>query len=908
MGPLLETKLHIPRRSSARVTRPRLSARLGAGAPALTLVWAPAGFGKTTALTEWLDSLPTDRPSRAWLSLDRRDSDPVAFWTYVVAALRTALGESFGVATLSLLQSSPAPPDAVVATLLHELETLAADVVLVLDDYHLVESPAVHEGVAFLLDRLPAPFRLVIATRADPPLPLGRLRVDGRLVEVRAGDLRFTGDETAAYLEDTSGATLSAGDVTALAERTEGWVAALQLAALSMQGRDDVSTFIADFAGDDRYIIDYLAEEVLDRQTRADRSFLLQTSILDRLTASVCDAVTMLATSKATLTRLERANLFLVPLDDRRHWYRYHHLFGDVLMAHLLDEQPDAVPELHGRASAWYESNGDTGEAIRHAVAAQDLSRAADLVEAALPAMRPLRQEATIRAWMELLPNEVVRRRPVLIVGRVGALAAVGEFEDTDAQLDEAERLLELAESGSADAVGKVIVVDRAQLRLLPASIEMYRAALALIGGDLDGTEAHGRRVLAVAAEDDHLQRAGAAALVGLASWARGDLDGAFDRYSECVAGLLRVGHIADVLGCSITLADLRIAQGHLDDAARIYAEGLALGTSQGAPLRGTADMHVGLSEIARQRGDYDTARTHLQQSSELGEHNGLPQHPYRSRLAMALLREAEGDMAAARALLDDAEQVYATDFSPSVRPIPAIRAGMLARHGDLDEAMAWVRTRGVAATDALDYLGEFEHITLARVLVASSHAPGSDCSLDEAVRPLERLLVAAEAGGRTGSAMEILVLLALAHDARGDREAALGHLECAVALAEPQGHVRLFLDEGPRLRTLLEGGLARRGGSAAYVRRLLDGPTDPTPPQAATQPLVDPLSDRELDVLRLLGSELSGPEIAGELTVSLNTLRTHTKSIYSKLGVSSRRAAVRRGAELELLSRRTRR
>ena len=634
-----------------------------------------------------------------------------------------------------------------------------------------------------------------------------------------------------------------------------------------MRGREDVSSFVADFAGDDRFIIDYLAEEVLDRLPPADRSFLLQTSNLDRLTGSLCDAVTGQATSKATLARLERANMFLVPLDDRRDWYRYHHLFGDVLKAHLLDEQPDAVAELHGRASSWYASQGDVAEGIRHALAARDFPHAADLVECALPALRPRRQEATIRTWLQALPDEVVAVRPVLIVGLVGALAAIGEFHaDTDAQLDEAERLLDLVGSGAAEAVGEVIVGDETQLGFLPASIEMYRSALALTRGDLDGAEVHGRRVLLIAPDDDHLQRAGAAALVGLASWARGDLDAAFDRYSECVAGLLRAGHVADVLGCSITLVDLRLAQGRLRDASRIYVEGLELGTSQGAPLRGTADMHVGLSEIC-ERAEYD----------------------------------------AAIGFLDDAERVYMTDFSPSVRPIPAVRAGVLATHGNLSGAMAWVRERGLSADDELDYIGEFEYITLARVLLAQFRHERSGPALHEAVRLLERLLLAADAGGRTGASMQILVLLALAYDARGDRPTALGHLERAVTLAEPEGYVRLFLDQGPGIRTLLEL-LARQGPSAAYARRLLEGPPDDAEHLPRAQPLVDPLSDRELDVLRLLASDLSGPEIARELTVSLNTIRTHTKSIYTKLGVTSRRAAVRQGDEFQLLSRRSRR
>lgn len=909
MGLLLETKLHIPRRPPGRVARPRLRDRVGASAAStLTLVSAPAGFGKTSLLSEWLDSLPSDGPARAWLSLDLNDNDPVVFWTYVMAALRAAVDGEFGSATVSLLQSSRAPLDAVVVTLLNDLVTLVGGVVLVLDDYHVIGSPAVHEGVAFLLDRLPAGIRIVISARADPPLPLGRLRVGGRLIEVRAADLRFTAQEAAAYLEGASGLTLSIEDVAALADRTEGWVAALQLAALSMKGHEDVSAFIADFAGDDRYIIDYLAEEVLDRQTSADRQFLLRTSILGRLSGSLCDAVTGQGRGKATLERLDRANMFLVPLDDRRHWYRYHHLFADVLRAHLVDEQPDTVAELHGRASRWYESDGQLTEAVRHAFDAGDFSRAADLTEAAIPALSRDRQQATFRSWVEHLPNAVMRVRPVLIVALVGASAAIGDFDEAEARLDEAERLLHLLAAGSGEQRDEVVVADETQLRSLPAAIEMYRAALALNRGDLDGTEAHGRRALDIAPEDAHLERAGAAAIVGLAAWTRGDLDTAFEAFSHCVAGLRRAGHLADVLGCSITLAELRIAQGRLGDAARIYTDGLALSTAQGGvPLRGTADMHVGFSEIHRERGDYDSAMGHLLRSSELGEHNGLPQHPYRSRLAMARLRQTEGDIAAAVDLLDAAERVYTTDFSPSVRPIPAVRAGMLATHDDLTGPMAWAHGRGLAADDELDYLSEFEHITLARVLLSQSRAERTEASLDDAVRLLDRLLTAADEGGRTGAVIQILVLLALADDARGDRAAAVAHLERAVTLAEPEGYVRVFLDQGPQMRTLLEA-VAEQSSSATYVDRLLQGPADQTRHLPTEQRLVDPLSGRELDVLRLLASDLTGPEIARELTVSLNTIRSHTKSIYTKLAVSGRRAAVRRADELQLLTHPTRR
>ncbi len=419
-GPLLETKFHLPRRRRGLVPRPRLSERLSRGAEAaLTLVSAPAGFGKTTLLAQWLEAAPADGRSVAWLSLDQRDNDPALFWTYLVGALKTT-AQGVGASALSLLQSPQPPGEAALVALLNDLDALPNDVVLVLDDYHVIDARDVQDGMAFLLAHLPPQIHLVIASRADPALPLARLRGRGELVEIRAADLRFTPGEAAAYLNEMMGLALTAPDVAALEGRTEGWIAALQLAALSLQGREDTAAFIAGFAGDDRYIVDYLAEEVLQRQPEHVQQFLLQTSIVDRLGGPLCDAVTGQDGGKAELAALERGNLFLVPLDDRRRWYRYHQLFADVLQAHLRDEQPEQVPDLHRRASAWYEQNDEPSEAIRHALAAQDFGRAADLVELAIPAMRRSRQEAAVLGWLELLPDEVVRVRPVLSVGLPG--------------------------------------------------------------------------------------------------------------------------------------------------------------------------------------------------------------------------------------------------------------------------------------------------------------------------------------------------------------------------------------------------------------------------------------------------------------------------------------------------------
>jgi LuxR family maltose regulon positive regulatory protein len=910
-SPLVETKLYPPQLRRSLVARPRLSGRLGRGGESrLVLISAPAGFGKTTLLAEWLAATPTGR-SVAWLSLDESDSQPASYWTYLITALQAAV-PGVGASALPLLQSAQAPIETVLTMVVNELSGVPDDIYLVLDDYHLVDNPDIQAGMTFLLEHLPPRAHLVVSTREDPALPLGRLRASGELLEVRAADLRFTLDEATAYLNDVTGLDLAASDIAALEGRTEGWIAALQLAALSMRGRDDLTGFIAGFAGDDRHIVDYLVEEVLGRQPTDVRGFLVQTSILDRLTGPLCDAVTTRRGGKAMLESLDRANLFVVPLDDSRRWYRYHHLFADVLLAHLLDEQPDRVATLHRRASQWYEQHGEPSQAIRHALAAGDAERAADLVELAIPELRRARQEATIRGWLDAIPDELVRVRPVLAVGFIGALMSDGEFEGVEDRLRDVERWLEPTgdRGGTWAPPAGTVVVDEGEFRRLPGVIEMYRAALTLVGGDAPATIGHAQRAIQRASEGDDLTRAGASALLGLALWGRGDLEAAHRAYAVAAEGLRRTGHIADVLGCSITLADLRITQGRLGEALRTYERALRLAADHdGAVLRGTADMYVGMSQIACERDDLPAATGHLLRAEELGEHTWLPQNPYRWRVAMARVREAEGDLDGALALLEEAQRVYMGDFSPNVRPIPAWRARVLAARGRLGEALAWARERGLSADDDLSYLREFEHITLARVLLARHRERRSESAAHDAARLLRRLLQAAEAGERTGSVIEILALQALADDARGDRPGALAALERALTLAEPEGYVRVFAGEGPAMASLLRR-VARQRTGWDYVRRLLDagrhaGGDAPAGRAApAGQRLVDPLSERELDVLRLLGSDLDGPDIARELTVSLNTLRTHTKSIYAKLGVNSRRAAVRQAAELNLLSR----
>jgi LuxR family transcriptional regulator, maltose regulon positive regulatory protein len=886
-GTLLETKFFVPRPRRGIVPRARLCQRLDSILEAkLTLVAAPAGFGKTTLLADWLASRLPGGATVAWLSLDQSDDDPASFWIYLVSALQTVLPE-IGASALALLQSPQLPPiETVLTMLLNQLGALSHDVLLVLDDYHLIDKQEIHAGMEYLIDHLPPRTHLVVASRIDPALPLPRLRARGELVEVRAADLRFTADEATDYLNDVMALHLTANDVSALDERTEGWIAALQLAALSMQGRDDVAGFVADFAGDDRYIVDYLVEEVLQRQPEAVRGFLLQTSILDRLGASLCDAVTGEHSGKAMLEALERRNLFVVPLDDSRRWYRYHHLFADVLRTHLLNEQPDLLGNLHSRASAWYAENGEPSDAIRHALAASTFATAADLVERAAAAALRNRQEATLLSWLKALPDQLLRDRPVLSDIYAGALLSNGHFDEVEPRLRDAELGLRAP---------RAVVLDKEGFRRLPGTIAVHRAGLALAQGDLTHARQHARRALDLIAEGDHMWRGAAAAILGLASWASGDLESAHRTYAEGMLRLQRAGHISDVLGCAITLADIRIAQGRLHDARRTYKQALQLATEHGpSVLRGTADMHVGLSQLDRERNDLEAATQHSLRVRELGEQNGLPQNPYRWRVAMARIREAEGDLDGALELLDEARQRYTSDFSPNVRPIGAMKARVFIRQGRLAEALAWARSQDLSAEDELTYLREFEHITLARLLLAQGCAP-------EALALLDRLLLAAEDGGRTGSVIEVLVLQALAQQSRDQMHAALVTLEHALRLAEPEGYVRVFVDEGAPLVYLLQAA-ARQEIAPKYVRQLLASIGETQNRAPSKQGLIEPLSERELEVLRLLASELDGPEIARELTVSLSTLRTHTRSIFNKLEVNNRRAAVRRAREIGLL------
>ena len=917
-APILATKLYIPLPRPKAVSRPRLLERLNDGLHRkLTIISAAAGFGKTTLVSEWVASC--GQPV-AWLSLDEGDNDPTSFLMYLVAALQT-LAPNIGSGALASLQSPQPPPiESILTALLNEITTAQDHFILVLDDYHVIDFPPVDQALTFLLEHLPPQMHLVIATREDPQFPLARLRARGQLTELRAANLRFTPAEAAEFLNQAMSLQLSSEDIAALEARTEGWIAGLQLAALalqgslSMQGQPDTTSFIRSFTGSHRFILDYLVEEVLQRQPERVSSFLLQTSILDQLCGSLCDAVTGQMDGKEMLRALEQGNLFVIPLDAQRQWYRYHHLFADVLQEHLKGTQPERESVLHRRASEWYEKNGLPPDAIRHALAARDFERAAGLIELVWPAMGRSSQSSTWLGWVKMLPDELVRLRPVLTVGYAYALVGNGEMEAAETRLKDAGRWLDT----TADTAG-MVVADEAEFHRLPGMIALLCAAQALARGDMPEAAKNARRALDLAPEDAHLMLGGAASVLGLAAWASGDLNTAIRLTAEGTANVQLAGNLSPAIGGTIVLADLQIIQGRLHEAMTTYERTLQWAMEPGAPVpRGAADMYVGMSSLHHEHNNLETATQHLLTSQALGELAGLQQNPYRWCAAMARIRETQGDLDGALDLLDQAGRLYDGNFSPNVRPIATRKVRIWVAQGRLGEALAWAREQGLSVENEISYLREFDHITLARVLLACYQRNHANGSISGVMGLLERLLKAAEEGGRMGSVIEILVLQALAYYAQGDLPAALNPLQKALTLAEPEGYVRMFVDEGPPMAQLLREA-ASRGIMPDYTGKLLaafeaeqpdSAGESPLPTPLAVfpeghrdgEPLTEPLSQRELEVLRLFKTELSGPEIARELVIALSTVRTHTKSIYSKLNVNNRRAAVKRACELNLI------
>ncbi len=716
-------------------------------------------------------------------------------------------------------------------------------------------------------------------------------------------DLRFTPSEAAEFLNQVMDLGLSADEVAALETRTEGWIAGLQLAALSMKGNKDVAGFIQAFAGDHRYIVDYLVEEVLRRQSEDIRSFLLQTSILERLNGSLCDAVTSQSGGRARLESLQRGNLFLIPLDDKREWYRYHHLFADVLRMHLMTEQPDLIDSLHCRASEWYEKNGSANDAVRHALAGRDFSRAAGLAEKTWQKMHESFQLSIWLGWVKELPEELIGSRPVLCIQLAWAFMDAHEVDASESRLRDAERCLEAPSDG-------IVIVDQEQFRSLRARIAFARAYNAQTRRDFVSAIKYAELVLELIPQENQSLRSQATAILGATYLINGDLDAACRSMDEWIANSLKIGNYFSAFAYAmVEKADILAAQGHLREALRTYQQSLQLASEHDSRvLRVMAHPYLGMSVLYHEMGDDKAAEQHLQKSLELASLHRSVDWSYRKCIAQARLHESAGNLDEAIERLDEAKSFYIKTLMPHARSLDALKARISLKQGRLSKAEDWVNKQGLSVDDELIYVREFEHIVLASVLLAEYQNNRDEHVIRQSLHLLERLLRAAEDKKRLGSILQILVTQALAYQARGDKSKAYASLERALTLAQPEGYFRIFIDEGEPLRSLLSGfrgsfekqGHSTRPASSGYVDRLLAAFVQPEGIQQSN--LIEPLSQRELEILRLLRTELSVPEIARELVVATSTVRSHTKSIYSKLGVNNRRVAVNRAAELNLI------
>ncbi|NIV36169.1 MAG: hypothetical protein GWN58_43995, partial [Anaerolineae bacterium] len=830
-----------------------------------------------------------DRPV-AWLSLDDGDNDPTRFLAYLIAALQ-GIDPAVGHTVEAELQP-PGPPslEPLLTSLLNDIAATPEPFILVLDDYHIIEEASIHKVLSFLLNHMPPSeqgMHLSIATRADPPLPLARLRARGQLTELHVADLRFSPDEVLAFLNEVMGLSLAPGQIASLERRTEGWIAGLQLAALSMQGCEDVSGFIETFTGSHRHILDYLTEEVIDGQSEDIRTFLLQTAILDRLSGPLCDAVrfgevktpgsssgTAVAgqvDSQKTLEALEAANLFLIPLDEDRCWYRYHHLFAGLLRHHLLREQPDLVPTLHQRASKWYQKNGLIPEAVSHALASGDLERAADLVEWAGWRVLTRGEMVTLFRWLDALPQELAQARPQLGVLRAWALAFIGRLDSVEPCLSDID---------VQHVLGDVAAV---------------RAHVAALQGDVPHTIELGQRALELLPETKWFSRSLAGFSLGIAYWVSGELAAASRAMTETIMLSRAAGRVYLTVMAATQLGHIQEMQGLLHQAVETHQQALELATRPGArtvPFAGTA--YIGIAEPLYEWNDLDGATSYAAEGLRLSDLGGRISYQLAGRIVLARVRLARGDENGACRIIQQAEALAQGHDHPfPMAEIAELRTRLWEAQGNRAAASQWAegRMRG-RVTHSPRLVSEVEQIAAARVLLTEGK-PGASLEL------LARLLPPAETAGRMKSVYKILALQALALQAQGNRGQALSALERALSLAEPEGFVRTFVDEGIPMARLLRRALAQ-GIAPNYVSKLLAAFGESAQP--APQALVEPLTKRELEVLRLIAAGLSNREIAQELVVAVSTVKTHVNHIYGKLGVRSRVQAVAKARKLDML------
>jgi LuxR family maltose regulon positive regulatory protein len=897
---LLATKLYRPNPTSSLVARPRLTQRLEEGlrkGHPLILVVAPAGYGKTTLVSHWLGETAKRLASSgeagipsAWLLLDEADNDAVRFFTYVVAALK-ALDPQVGQSLQDALRTLSPSPEALVYPLINDLAGLDQPIVLALDDYHLITDALIQEAMALLLEHAPPNLHLVVLTRLDPPFPLPRLRVRERMTEIRDRDLRFTSEEVTAFLNSLHHLNLPAEQIAALESRTEGWVAGVQLAALSLQGRspERAAQFIQAFSGSHHYVIDYLGDEVLRRQPDEVQSFLLQTSILDRLCGPLCDAVLGESRdSERMLRELERRNLFLIPLDDERHWYRYHHLFSDLLFQRLKQTQPDRLSELYLRAALWLEQNGYPQDGVEFALKAQDYELAIRLIEKVKYPLATRGELPLLIHWLNALPEALARSQPELCFMHASMLTLAGYFEA-------AEKWLGLAEDGFA----QLAPTDRHAALRLP-KIPIYRSVHARFRGDFSAAVALGQTALDQTPTTQLHDRAVAQLFLGQAHFHAGNTDAAEQVLPHAMQSGLASGHLTAYLNACHHLAQLRVLQGRLHDAKALCEQAIQVVGEQGAPVYSGVE-HASLGDLQREWNQLEAATAEIEKGlvlAQAGNDVFFLTDVYLARVRLAL---AQRDWESAWSCIKKAEQIARrSTTSLGLENLRSWHARIHLAQGEPAQAQRWAETKKAENVGPFDPQQEFELLTLARLWLAQG-------KVDQAASLLERIRVAAEESGRHGRALEAQMLQALVDQAAGKEAQALERLAQVLAQAEPEGYVRLFVDEGEPMARLLQRAV-NRGITPLYSSKLLAAVEVelkgelPQPPVGVAASLVEPLSERELEVLHLVAAGLSNREIADRLVVSVRTVKKHVQNILGKLGVTNRTAAVARGRELNLL------